>query len=129
MITYHLALFPLSLSLADEELLGFSMIGTLCAVFAANLGIMLTVTFSGMKNKCRLRRLKKANQAKMTKRIERRNRVKNLLPEKADESDVSISNLEDTAKKFKRSKIEIIKEAESELEISLDSDVFVEPLK
>ena len=44
MTTYHLAIFPLAVSLADEELYGYSMIGLVGAIFTANLGIIIVVT-------------------------------------------------------------------------------------
>ena len=58
LITYHLALFPLSPTLEDEELCGFSMIGVVCAVFAGNLGVMIVVTIVGLKRKCQLKKMR-----------------------------------------------------------------------
>lgn len=59
LITYHLALFPLSPSLDDENLAGFSMIGTVCAVFVGNLGVMIVMTLLGVKRKLYLRKLRR----------------------------------------------------------------------
>ena len=59
LITYHLALFPLAPTLDDEELAGWSMIGTIGLVFAVNLVIMLGVTIGGVRRKLYLRKLRK----------------------------------------------------------------------
>ena len=71
LVTYHLALFPLALTLADEELLGWSMVGFIGFVFLANLVIMLTITVINLKRKCFLRKLKKQHEAKMKARQEK----------------------------------------------------------
>ena len=65
LITYHLALFPLAPTLEDEELAGWSMIGTLAIVFLTNLFIMLAVTIGNLRRKCYLRKLKKAQEVKI----------------------------------------------------------------
>ena len=57
--TYHLALFPLAPTLADEELAGWSMVATICTVFLCNLVVMLTLSICGVKRKLYLRKLKK----------------------------------------------------------------------
>ena len=59
--TYHLVLFPLVPKLADEELVGWSMVGTLGAVFVCNIAIMVCVTIIGLKRKLYLYKLKKNN--------------------------------------------------------------------
>ena len=59
MTTYHLALFPLSPTLADEELAGWSMVGFICAVFLCNLVVMLVLSVCGLRRKLYLRKLKK----------------------------------------------------------------------
>ena len=61
-ITYHVALFPLSPTLEDEELLGFSMIGTICLVFFCNLLTMVVVSIGLLKRKLKLRSLKKKQE-------------------------------------------------------------------
>ena len=68
--TYHLALFPLAPTLADEELAGWSMVGSLGAVFMCNLMIMIGVTVIGLKRKCYLRKLKKEHEKRMQERSE-----------------------------------------------------------
>ena len=60
LITYHLALFPLAPTLDDEALAGWSMIGTVGAVFLINLVIMVCITIGGVKRKLYLRKLKKS---------------------------------------------------------------------
>ena len=65
MITYHLALFPLAPTLDDEALYGWSMIGTIGAVFLINLIIMVCITIGGIKRKLYLRKLKKGQDVKI----------------------------------------------------------------
>ena len=67
-ITYHLALFPLSLTVEDEELAGFSMIGSICFVFFVNLLIMVVVSIGALKRKLKLRGLKKKQESEMNLR-------------------------------------------------------------
>ena len=57
--TYHLALFPLAPTLADEELAGWSMVATICTVFLINLCVMLVVSIGALRRKFKLRKLKK----------------------------------------------------------------------
>ena len=64
-ITYHLALFPLSPTLKDEELAGYSMIGAVGLVFLVNLIIMVVLSIVGLKRKLYLRRLKKDRERKI----------------------------------------------------------------
>ena len=45
LITYHLALFPLCLTLEGEELLGWSMIGLVGFVFIGNMFVMVINSF------------------------------------------------------------------------------------
>ena len=78
MTTYHLALFPLAPTLADEELAGWSMVATLGAVFMSNLILMIGVTIVGLKRKCYLRKLKKEHQKKMDERAQK---VEDEVPE------------------------------------------------
>ena len=59
LITYHLALFPLAPTLDDEALAGWSMIGTVGAIFVANLTIMVCITIGKLKRSCYLKKLKK----------------------------------------------------------------------
>ena len=63
--TYHLALFPLAVTTADEEIFGWSMIGSVCAVFAINLIIILAITIATVKRKLYLKKLKKAQEARI----------------------------------------------------------------
>lgn len=70
-ITYHLALFPLAPTLEDEELAGWSMIGSIGLVFACNLFIMIGMTIMGLRRKCYLRKLKKAQDLKIKQMNER----------------------------------------------------------
>ena len=65
LITYHLALFPLAPTLEDEELAGWSMIGTLAIVFLTNMFVMLAVTIGNLRRKCYLRKLKKAQEVRI----------------------------------------------------------------
>ena len=58
LVTYHLALFPLALTLDDEEMFGWSMIGFIFANFFLNLSIILMITLSAIKRKLYLRGLK-----------------------------------------------------------------------
>ncbi len=58
-ITYHLALFPLALTMEDEELLGLSMLGSVGLVFVINLIVMVTMSIKGLKRKLYLKGLKK----------------------------------------------------------------------
>ena len=62
LITYHLALFPLALTLDDEEMFGWSMIGFIFANFFLNLSIILMITISAMKRKLYLRGLKNKHE-------------------------------------------------------------------
>ena len=64
MTTYHLALFPL-VSLKNEELVGWSMIGCIGAVFLTNLIIMIIMTLSALKRKLYLKKLKKAHDLRV----------------------------------------------------------------
>ena len=59
MTTYHLALFPLAPTLADEELIGWTMIGFVGGIFLLNLGVILVTTIVTLKRKLYLRGLKK----------------------------------------------------------------------
>ena len=59
-VTYHLALFPLAPTLEDEELAGYSMIGSVCFVFLVNLVLMVCLSVSELKRKLKLRKLKGA---------------------------------------------------------------------
>lgn len=70
MITYHLALFPLAPTLDDEELAGWSMIGTVGAVFLINLIVMVCITIGGIKRKLYLRKLKKGQDVKIKQFLE-----------------------------------------------------------
>ena len=65
--TYHLALFPLAPTTADEELAGWSMIGTVGIVFVVNLGLMVVMTLSGLKRKCYLKKIKKTHDTAVAK--------------------------------------------------------------
>ncbi len=58
-ITYHLALFPLALTMEDEELLGLSMLGSVGLIFVINLIVMVTLSIKGLKRKMYLKGLKK----------------------------------------------------------------------
>ena len=49
--TYHLALFPLAPTLADEELAGWSMVATIGAVFLINLCVMIVMSICGLRRK------------------------------------------------------------------------------
>lgn len=62
LITYHLALFPLALTLDDEEMFGWSMIGFIFANFFLNLSIILMITISALKRKLYLRGLKNKHE-------------------------------------------------------------------
>ena len=64
--TYHLALFPL-VSLKDEEIFGWSMIGCIGAVFATNLIIIIIITLVTVKRKLYLKKLKKAQDLNIKK--------------------------------------------------------------
>lgn len=68
MITYHLALFPLLKTLAEEEFCGWSMIAFLGIIFLTNLTIMIAVTIGGLKRKCKLKALKKKQLKTMQER-------------------------------------------------------------
>lgn len=68
MITYHVALFPLLKTLAEEELAGWSMIGFLGFIFVANLTVMIAVSIGGVKRKCKLKALKKKQMKAMEER-------------------------------------------------------------
>ena len=57
--TYHLALFPLAPTIADEELAGWSMVATVGAVFLINLCLMLYLSICGLRRRLYLRRLRK----------------------------------------------------------------------
>ena len=59
MTTYHLVLFPLVLTLADEEIAGWSMIGFVGVIFLFNLTVILVITIVTLKRKLYLRGLKK----------------------------------------------------------------------
>ena len=58
LITYHLALFPLCLTLEGEELLGWSMIGFVGFVFIGNMSVMVINAIKAVIRKLYLRRLK-----------------------------------------------------------------------
>lgn len=58
-VTYHLALFPLALTIDGESMLGWSMIGWIVLIFIVNLGVMLTMTIIGIRRKLYLKNLKK----------------------------------------------------------------------
>ena len=65
LITYHLALFPLSPNSDDEALAGYSMIAAIGLVFVSNLVIMVCLSISGVKRKCYLRKLKKRQETQI----------------------------------------------------------------
>ena len=65
LITYHLALFPLSPNSDDEALAGYSMIAAIGFVFVSNLVIMVWLSISGVKRKCYLRKLKKRQETQI----------------------------------------------------------------
>ena len=62
---YHLALFPLAPTLSDEELIGWSMIGFVGAIFLFNLGVILVITIFTLKRKLYIRGLKKKQDLAM----------------------------------------------------------------
>ena len=66
--TYHLALFPLAPTLEDEKLAGWSMVGTIGAVFVINVLVMLVMSICGLRRKLYLRKLKKEQEQKMKER-------------------------------------------------------------
>ena len=57
-ITYHLALFPLCLTLEGEELLGWSMIGFVVFVFFVNMTVMIVLAIISIKRMLYLKKLK-----------------------------------------------------------------------
>ena len=63
--SYHLILYPLSVSLEDEKIMGWSMIGFIVSVFTVNLGVILVINFIALKRKLYLQRLKKRQAAQM----------------------------------------------------------------
>ena len=65
MITYHLALFPLCLTLESEEMLGWSMIGFVCFVFLVNMIIMIFLAILALKRKLYLNKLKRDTALKV----------------------------------------------------------------
>ena len=67
--SYHLALFPLAPTLADEELAGWSMVGTIGAVFLINLCVMIVMSICGLRRKLYLRRLKKENERRFKEKL------------------------------------------------------------
>ena len=71
-ITYHLAMFPLAPTVEDEELAGFSMIGSICLVFLSNLIVMVCVSIGAFKRKLKLRGLKKKQETEINLRQEKR---------------------------------------------------------
>ena len=66
--TYHLALFPLAPTLADEEFAGWSMVATICTIFLINLCVMLAVSIGALRRKLYLRKLKKEHEKRMKER-------------------------------------------------------------
>lgn len=64
-VTYHLTLFPLCLTLEDEEMLGWSMIGFVCFVFLVNMTIMIVLAVLAVKRKLYLNKLKKDTALKV----------------------------------------------------------------
>ena len=71
-VTYHLALFPLSPTLGDEELAGYSMIGAVGIVFTINLIVMVCLSIAGLRRKLYLRKLKKTHERKVQEMIQKR---------------------------------------------------------
>ena len=60
--SYHLILFPLSVSLEDEQVMGWTMIGFIVSVFIVNLTVILVINILTLKRKLYLRRLKKKQE-------------------------------------------------------------------
>ena len=65
MITYHLALFPLCLTLEGEELLGWSMIAFVGFVFLGNVTVMVVIAIKAGIRKLYLRKLKNMTALKV----------------------------------------------------------------
>ena len=71
-VTYHLALFPLSPTLDDEKLAGYSMIGAVGLVFSINLLVMVCLSIAGLRRKIYLHKLKKSHQRKVQEMLEKK---------------------------------------------------------
>ena len=69
--TYHLALFPLLLTVEDETTMGWSMIGFICGVFFFNLAVIVVISIHAAKRKCFLGGLKKKHDKAMDERAKR----------------------------------------------------------
>lgn len=94
-ITYHLALFPLALTVEGEEMLGWSMIACVVLVFAVNLGVMITLTIKNVKRKCflkslRRKALKRAEERKQRKVLSAQNLVEIKIKSFADVVNVPV---------------------------------------
>ena len=70
--TYHLCLFPLSISLDDEYHFGTSMIYCVGGILAINLIIIMRITFGAVKRKIYLKGLKKKHDKRMKEYEEKR---------------------------------------------------------
>lgn len=62
---YHFSLFPLAVSLEDEKMMGWSMIGFVGSIFIFNLGVILVSNCLALKRKLYLRRLKKKQETEI----------------------------------------------------------------
>ena len=64
-ITYFLAVFPHSVTVADEMLCGWIMIGVVGFVFVSNFMVMICATLINLKRKIRMKRLKKIYERRL----------------------------------------------------------------
>lgn len=66
----------MALTLADEELLGLSMLGSVGLVFLINLIVMVTLSIKGLKRKLFLKGLKKKAEKKVKEMQDARQKKK-----------------------------------------------------
>ena len=70
-----MALFPLALTIEDEELFGLSMLVSVGLVFFINLVVMVTLSIKGLKRKLYLKGLKKKAEQRKKEAAEARQQV------------------------------------------------------
>ena len=63
--TYHLALFPLMLTVQDESIAGWIMIAFICGIFFFNLTVIVVISVQAAKRNCYLSGLKKKHAKAM----------------------------------------------------------------
>ena len=80
--TYHLYMFYMVARLDDEEFLGWTMVGTICAIFVVNLIVMTVLSILTIKERLHRRKLRKTKEKAIKEMKERQEQRKSILEAK-----------------------------------------------